>query len=120
MSFFSHSIYQSLLDISQKVSNLRKTLAAQNTVTQNAKKLAIQDEIEAQYKKLAEKLKQLEIENYATLKLVIFHLKRVAKNEEFNMMGPKNLGTVFGPTLMRAPDDKVHFFLTCDQFIGHF
>jgi len=108
----SHSIYQNLLDISQKVSSLRKNLAAQSvasgaiTVTTTSKKTAIQEEIEAQYAKLCEKLIQLETVNYTTLKLVIQHLTRVAKNEEHNMMGPKNLGTVFGPTLMRAPDDK--------------
>ena len=92
---------------------MRKNLAAQSaasgaiTVTTTSKKTAIQEEIEAQYAKLCDKLKQLETVNYTTLKLVIQHLTRVAKNEEHNMMGPKNLGTVFGPTLMRAPDDKV-------------
>lgn len=70
---------------------------------------SIQEKIEQQYKNLSVKLSQLDGENYTTLKLVIEHLTRVAKEEEFNMMGPKNLGTVFGPTLMRAPDDKVPF-----------
>lgn len=106
----SHSIYQSLLDISQKVSSLRKNLATQSTasgaVKTTSKKTAIQEEIESQYAQLSEKLKQLDGVNYNTLKLVIQHLKRVAKEDEHNMMGPKNLGTVFGPTLMRAPDDK--------------
>ncbi|CAG5098357.1 Oidioi.mRNA.OKI2018_I69.XSR.g15596.t1.cds [Oikopleura dioica] len=107
----SHSIYQSLLDISQKVSSLRKSLVSQSqsgAVTMSSKKEenSIQEKIEQQYKNLSVKLSQLDGENYTTLKLVIEHLTRVAKEEKFNLMGPENLGTVFGPTLMRAPDDK--------------
>lgn len=52
-------------------------------------------------------LRRLPAANYATLKLIISHLGRVADHAQYNMMGPKNLGTVFGPTLMRAGEDKV-------------
>ena len=67
-------------------------------------------EIDALTKQIAEKLKDLPQENYNTLKLIIQHLKRVADNHKFNMMGPQNLGTVFGPTLMRAGEDKVRCY----------
>uniref|UniRef100_A0A3B4YVT9 Chimerin 1 n=1 Tax=Stegastes partitus TaxID=144197 RepID=A0A3B4YVT9_9TELE len=39
-----------------------------------------------------------------TLKYLMAHLKRVTQNEKFNLMNAENLGIVFGPTLMRAPN----------------
>ncbi|XP_008397233.1 N-chimaerin [Poecilia reticulata] len=39
-----------------------------------------------------------------TLKYLMAHLKRVTQNEKFNLMSAENLGIVFGPTLMRAPN----------------
>ena len=66
-------------------------------------------EIEQLTRQIGEKLHELPDENYATLKLIINHLRRVADQSATNMMGPKNLGTVFGPTLMRAGEDKVLF-----------
>uniref|UniRef100_A0A3Q2NY99 Chimerin 1 n=1 Tax=Fundulus heteroclitus TaxID=8078 RepID=A0A3Q2NY99_FUNHE len=39
-----------------------------------------------------------------TLKYLMAHLKKVTQNEKFNLMSAENLGIVFGPTLMRAPN----------------
>ncbi|XP_017278246.1 N-chimaerin isoform X2 [Kryptolebias marmoratus] len=39
-----------------------------------------------------------------TLKYLMAHLKRVTQNEKFNLMNAENLGIIFGPTLMRAPN----------------
>ena len=64
-------------------------------------------ELERKAVELSQILRRLPAANYATLKLIISHLGRVADHAQFNMMGPKNLGTVFGPTLMRAGEDKV-------------
>ena len=64
-------------------------------------------EVQRQIVNVGVKLHELPIENYNTLKLIIQHLGRIADHSYSNMMGPKNLGTVFGPTLMRAGEDKV-------------
>lgn len=32
------------------------------------------------------------------------HIFRVTQNEKFNLMNVENLGIIFGPTLMRAPN----------------
>lgn len=101
----SHSIYQPLLDLSQKMSALRKSQAAPSQSGRPGS-AGSNHELELKYREVAAKLAELPTENFNTLKLIIEHLGRVAHEEEFNMMGPKNLGTVFGPTLMRAPDDK--------------
>ncbi|CAG8575975.1 4612_t:CDS:10 [Paraglomus brasilianum] len=41
--------------------------------------------------------------NYSTLKYLMGHLNKIVANEESNKMGVKNLGIVFGPTLMGSP-----------------
>ncbi|KAJ3179713.1 Rho GTPase-activating protein 9 [Gaertneriomyces sp. JEL0708] len=43
--------------------------------------------------------------NYDTLEYVIRHLRRVADHSEENKMEPANLAIVFGPTLIRPPED---------------
>ena len=40
----------------------------------------------------------------ATLQFILKHLHDVSKEENVNKMGADNLGTVFGPTLMRSPE----------------
>ena len=71
-------------------------------------------EIDSLTRQIGEKLHELPDENYATLMLIISHLRRVADQSATNMMGPKNLGTVFGPTLMRAGEDKVRCYTFCE------
>uniref|UniRef100_A0A8C1DQT3 Chimerin 1 n=1 Tax=Cyprinus carpio carpio TaxID=630221 RepID=A0A8C1DQT3_CYPCA len=53
---------------------------------------------------LHEALKQLPPAHCETLRYLMAHLKRVTQNEKDNLMNAENLGIVFGPTLMRAPD----------------
>ncbi|XP_024922001.1 rho GTPase-activating protein 45 isoform X1 [Cynoglossus semilaevis] len=51
--------------------------------------------------KLKEHLKELPKANFATLRYIVRHLRRIAELEENNKMSPSNLGIVFGPSLMR-------------------
>ncbi|XP_041940636.1 N-chimaerin isoform X2 [Alosa sapidissima] len=53
---------------------------------------------------LHEALKLLPPAHHETLRYLMAHLKRVTQNEKDNLMNAENLGIVFGPTLMRAPD----------------
>ncbi|XP_008154567.2 GEM-interacting protein [Eptesicus fuscus] len=50
-------------------------------------------------------LVQLPDSNYNTLRHLVAHLFRVAAQFEENKMSANNLGIVFGPTLLRPPDD---------------
>uniref|UniRef100_A0A8C8J6X2 Chimerin 1 n=1 Tax=Oncorhynchus tshawytscha TaxID=74940 RepID=A0A8C8J6X2_ONCTS len=51
-----------------------------------------------------EGLKLLPPAHCETLCYLMAHLKRVTQNDKDNLMNAENLGIVFGPTLMRAPD----------------
>ncbi|TRY85334.1 hypothetical protein DNTS_031286 [Danionella cerebrum] len=53
---------------------------------------------------LHEALKLLPPAHCETLRYLMAHLKKVTQNEKDNLMNAENLGIVFGPTLMRAPD----------------
>uniref|UniRef100_A0A3P9NJR7 Rho GTPase activating protein 45 n=1 Tax=Poecilia reticulata TaxID=8081 RepID=A0A3P9NJR7_POERE len=50
---------------------------------------------------LKELVKELPKPNFATLRYIVRHLRRIAELEEDNKMSPSNLGIVFGPSLMR-------------------
>ncbi|XP_056276289.1 unconventional myosin-IXb isoform X2 [Pseudoliparis swirei] len=58
-----------------------------------------------------QKVDELPQANYNTLERLIFHLVRVAKEEEHNKMSPSSLAIVFAPCILRSPD--VH-----DPFLG--
>ncbi|KAF9209297.1 hypothetical protein BGZ49_005361 [Haplosporangium sp. Z 27] len=53
---------------------------------------------------------QLPDPNYATLKFLMCHLNRIQENQSVNMMGPSNIGLIFGPTLTSTSggSDAVH------------
>uniref|UniRef100_H2U6B6 Chimerin 1 n=1 Tax=Takifugu rubripes TaxID=31033 RepID=H2U6B6_TAKRU len=59
---------------------------------------------EKRLESLHEALKLLPPAHYETLRYLMAHLKRVIHCEKENLMSSENLGIVFGPTLMRAPD----------------
>ncbi|XP_034258127.1 beta-chimaerin isoform X2 [Pantherophis guttatus] len=44
--------------------------------------------------------------HYETLRYLMIHLKKITMNEKENFMNAENLGIVFGPTLMRPPEDS--------------
>ncbi|KAF9184750.1 hypothetical protein BGZ51_003153 [Haplosporangium sp. Z 767] len=51
-----------------------------------------------------ELMEKMPYAHYATLKVLMEHLNRVAERDSVNLMTSKNLSVVFGPTLMRNPD----------------
>jgi len=53
--------------------------------------------------------KQLPSEHFYTLGHLMLHLYRVQKNAGVNLMTARNLGVVFGPTLMRSSDPSQEF-----------
>ncbi|XP_019109785.2 unconventional myosin-IXb isoform X2 [Larimichthys crocea] len=58
-----------------------------------------------------QKVDELPPANYNTLERLIFHLVRVAKEEEHNKMSPSSLAIVFAPCILRSPDVN-------DPFLG--
>ncbi|KAG9009355.1 hypothetical protein FRB94_012172 [Tulasnella sp. JGI-2019a] len=54
-------------------------------------------------------ISQLPKEHYQTLRYLMLHLHRVQLRSEENKMNARNLGVVFGPTLMRPLDSSKEF-----------
>ncbi|KZT40543.1 RhoGAP-domain-containing protein, partial [Sistotremastrum suecicum HHB10207 ss-3] len=52
---------------------------------------------------------QLPREHYETVRLLMLHLHRIQEKQAYNRMDSKNLGVVFGPTLMRSSDPSREF-----------
>ncbi|KAG1751447.1 RhoGAP-domain-containing protein [Suillus paluster] len=60
-------------------------------------------------KHLQELVDRLPSEHYHTLRLLVLHLHRVLEHSDTNLMNARNLGVVFGPTLMRSSDPGSEF-----------
>ncbi|KAF9501988.1 RhoGAP-domain-containing protein [Pleurotus eryngii] len=58
---------------------------------------------------LLELINKLPDEHYHTLRVLVLHLHRVYQHKETNLMSARNLGVVFGPTLLRSPDPSAEF-----------
>ncbi|KAL4249530.1 hypothetical protein ABKN59_007206 [Abortiporus biennis] len=58
---------------------------------------------------ITEAVNELPHEHYQTTKKLMLHLNRVAEKSEVNLMHARNLGVVFGPTLMRSRDPNAEF-----------
>ncbi|XP_028328146.1 unconventional myosin-IXb isoform X2 [Gouania willdenowi] len=56
-----------------------------------------------------QKVDELPPANYNTLERLIFHLVRVAKEEEHNKMSSNSLAIVFAPCILRSPDSDDPF-----------
>ncbi|XP_051944820.1 unconventional myosin-IXb isoform X3 [Hippocampus zosterae] len=58
-----------------------------------------------------QKVDELPLANYNTLERLIFHLVRVANEENYNKMTPSSLAIVFAPCILRSPNSD-------DPFLG--
>ncbi|XP_077414484.1 unconventional myosin-IXb isoform X2 [Vanacampus margaritifer] len=58
-----------------------------------------------------QKVDELPLANYNTLERLIFHLVRVANEEDYNKMTPSSLAIVFAPCILRSPNSD-------DPFLG--
>jgi len=59
--------------------------------------------------KYADLVKQLPTEHYYTLRILMLHLCRIQEHHLQNLMTARNLGVVFGPTLMRSRNPAAEF-----------
>lgn len=58
---------------------------------------------------LSELVNKLPKEHYYTLRMLMLHLNHIRERCESNLMNARNLGVVFGPTLMRSPAPGAEF-----------
>ncbi|EAU91294.2 signal transducer [Coprinopsis cinerea okayama7 len=64
---------------------------------------------EAKHQALVDLVNKLPTEHYYTLKKLMIHLHHVMLQSEVNRMTARNLGVVFGPTLMKSRDPSQEF-----------
>lgn len=62
---------------------------------------------EKRCKELLALLQSLPKVSYETLKHIIRHIHRVSQHCEVNLMEPKNLAIIFGPSIIRTPDETL-------------
>lgn len=58
-------------------------------------------------RELKDLLRSLPRNSYETMKHLIRHLSRVSKNCHINLMEPKNLAIIFGPSIIRTPNETL-------------
>ncbi|CEL61068.1 putative Rho-type GTPase-activating protein 4 OS=Schizosaccharomyces pombe (strain 972 / ATCC 24843) GN=rga4 PE=1 SV=2 [Rhizoctonia solani AG-1 IB] len=63
----------------------------------------------AKHEALVSLVRQLPLEHYHTLRCLMLHLSRVKDCSDENLMSARNIGVVFGPTLMRSSDPAREF-----------
>lgn len=61
------------------------------------------------HQSLVDLVDKLPNEHYFTLRMLMLHLNRVRERSEKNLMNGRNLGVVFGPTLLRSRDPGAEF-----------
>ncbi|KAJ7209503.1 signal transducer, partial [Mycena pura] len=66
-------------------------------------------ELPTKNQSLLDLVNRLPVEHYCTLRRLMVHLYRIHQRCEKNLMTARNLGVVFGPTLMRSPDPSAEF-----------
>ncbi|SPO35678.1 related to GTPase-activating protein beta-chimerin [Pseudozyma flocculosa] len=79
----------------------------------------------AKAQQMVELIAKLPAPHHATLRKLVRHLHRVQQRSEENRMNARNLGVVFGPTLMKSGDPTQEFAhmggkaMTIEYFIEH-
>ncbi|KAH9485348.1 N-chimaerin [Psilocybe cubensis] len=63
----------------------------------------------SKHETLVDLVHRLPDEHFFTLRMLMLHLHRVYERSERNLMSARNLGVVFGPTLMRSRDPAAEF-----------
>ncbi|KAJ3759986.1 signal transducer [Lentinula raphanica] len=58
---------------------------------------------------LTKLVNDLPSEHYHTVRMLMLHLNRICQRSEVNLMNARNLGVVFGPTLMRSRNPGAEF-----------
>lgn len=62
---------------------------------------------EKKLKEIKYLLHQLPVYSYETLKHIICHLHKISKNCHINLMEPKNLAIIFGPSIIRSSNETL-------------
>ncbi|KAM5320313.1 rho GTPase-activating protein 29 isoform 2-T5 [Glossophaga mutica] len=99
--FILFRLYKEFIDLAKEIQHVNEEQETKKDVLEDKKWPSTCIEINRILLKTKDLLRQLPASNFNSLHYLIMHLKRVVDHSEENKMNSKNLGVIFGPSLIR-------------------
>ncbi|KAM6168570.1 rho GTPase-activating protein 29 isoform 2-T2 [Erethizon dorsatum] len=99
--FILFRLYKEFIDLAKEIQHVNEEQEIKKDSTEDKKYPNMCVEINRILLKSKDLLRQLPASNFNSLHYLIVHLKRVVDNAEENKMNAKNLGVIFGPSLIK-------------------
>lgn len=99
--FILFRLYKEFIDLAKEIQHVNEEQEAKKDSPEDKKHPHVSIEINRILLRSKDLLRQLPASNFNSLHYLIVHLKRVVDHAEENKMNSKNLGVIFGPTLIR-------------------
>ncbi|XP_042808838.1 rho GTPase-activating protein 29 isoform X1 [Panthera leo] len=99
--FILFRLYKEFIDLAKEIQHVNEEQESKKDNPEDKKWPSICIEINRILIKSKDLLRQLPVSNFNSLHYLIVHLKRVVDHAEENKMNSKNLGVIFGPSLIR-------------------
>lgn len=99
--FILFRLYKEFIDLAKEIHRVNEEQETKKGVTEDRKWSSTCIEINRILLKSKDLLRQLPASNFNSLHFLLAHLKRVVDHSEENKMNSKNLGVIFGPSLIR-------------------
>ncbi|XP_047726502.1 rho GTPase-activating protein 29 isoform X1 [Prionailurus viverrinus] len=99
--FILFRLYKEFIDLAKEIQHVNEEQESKKDNSEDKKWPSICIEINRILIKSKDLLRQLPVSNFNSLHYLIVHLKRVVDHAEENKMNSKNLGVIFGPSLIR-------------------
>ncbi|XP_040607872.1 rho GTPase-activating protein 29 isoform X1 [Mesocricetus auratus] len=99
--FILFRLYKEFIDLAKEIQHVNEEQEAKKDSPEDRKHPHVCIEINRILLRSKDLLRQLPASNFNSLHYLIEHLKRVVDHAEENKMNSKNLGVIFGPSLIR-------------------
>uniref|UniRef100_A0A7N5K966 Rho GTPase-activating protein 29 n=1 Tax=Ailuropoda melanoleuca TaxID=9646 RepID=A0A7N5K966_AILME len=99
--FVLFRLYKEFIDLAKEIQHVNEEQESKKDNSEDKKWPSTCIEINRILIKSKDLLRQLPVSNFNSLHYLIVHLKRVVDHAEENKMNSKNLGVIFGPSLIR-------------------
>ncbi|XP_032279180.1 rho GTPase-activating protein 29 isoform X2 [Phoca vitulina] len=99
--FILFRLYKEFIDLAKEIQHVNEEHESKKDNPEDKKWPSTCIEINRILIKSKDLLRQLPVSNFNSLHYLIVHLKRVVNHAEENKMNSKNLGVIFGPSLIR-------------------
>ncbi|XP_076976326.1 rho GTPase-activating protein 29-like isoform X3 [Tamandua tetradactyla] len=99
--FILFRLYKEFIDLAKEIQRVNEDQETKSDGPEDKKWTIVCIEINRIILKSKDLLRQLPASNFNSLHYLIIHLKRVVDHAEENKMNSKNLGVIFGPSLLR-------------------